>query len=150
MMIGIIVVSHAHIAQEMKHAVEHILGPQAYMETLDVLSSDAPDALQKELGKMIERCDHGDGTLVFADMFGGTPCNIALSFLKQHQCEVISGFNLPALVKALSRRMDDGVDLSSLAREVMKSGRQYLCLASDFMSPQASLSETSSELELHA
>jgi len=149
-MIGIILVSHAHIAQEMKHAVEHILGSQAYMETLDVLSSDTPDALQEELGKMLQRCDRGDGALVFADMFGGTPCNIALSFLKQHQCEVISGFNLPALVKAASRRMDNDIDLSDLAREVMESGRQYMCLASDFMSPQQIPTEALPEVAPYA
>ncbi|MDQ6952160.1 MAG: PTS system fructose subfamily IIA component [Mariprofundaceae bacterium] len=135
-MIGVVLVGHAYIAQEMKHAVEHILGPQVYMETLNVVSSDAPNALQEQLGEMIRRCNRGSGTLVFADMFGGTPCNIALSFLKLGECEVISGFNLPALVKASGSRMDEGVNLTSLAREVVEAGQQYMCLTSDFMLPQ--------------
>jgi len=134
-MIGIILVGHAHIAQEMKHAVEHILGPQVYMETLNVLSSDSPNNLQVELEIMIQRCNRGKGTLIFADMFGGTPCNIALSFLKVGECEVVSGFNLPALVKASSCRMDD-VNLSELSADVVEAGRQYMCLASDLMIPQ--------------
>jgi len=137
-MIGVVLVGHAHLAQEMKHAIEHILGPQVYMETLDVLSSEAPQALQDQLGKMICRCNRGAGTLVFADMFGGTPCNIALSFLKRGECEVISGMNLPALVKASAKRMDADVCLTDLAAEVVKAGQQYVCLASDFMvSPSA-------------
>jgi len=132
-MIGIILVGHAHIAQEMKRAVEHILGSQAYMETLDVLSSDAPQALQDKLEEMVCRCNRGAGVLVFADMFGGTPCNIALTCLQRGECEVISGFNLPALVKAASKRMDADVDLTTLAKDVVKAGQQYVCLASDFM-----------------
>jgi len=149
-MIGIVLVSHAHIAQEMKRAVEHILGSQAYMETLDVLSSDAPNALQEQLETMIQRCDRGEGTLVFADMFGGTPCNIALSFLKQGECEVISGFNLPALVKAASRRMDKGINLANLAHDVVEAGQQYMCLTSDFMRSQAVPSEVTSMASSHA
>lgn len=149
-MIGIVLVSHAHIAQEMKRAVEHVLGSQAYMEALDVVSSESPNTLQDQLETMIQRCDRGQGTLVFADMFGGTPCNIALSFLKQGECEVISGFNLPSLVKASSRRMDKDVNLTRLAHEVVEAGQQYMCLASDFMVPQVIPSEAAAMASSHA
>jgi len=135
-MIGIVLIGHARIASEMKAAVEHILGKQVYMEALDVLSSDEADQLQDQLGAMIQRCNRGKGTLVFADMFGGTPCNIALSYLKLGECEVLSGFNLPALVKAASSRSDANIKLNQLARQVIESGQQYTCLASDFMLPQ--------------
>jgi len=149
-MIGVVLVGHAHIAQEMKHAIEHILGSQAYMETLDVLSSESPQDLQEQLGIMIHRCNRGSGTLVFADMFGGTPCNIALSFLKRGECEVISGVNLPALVKAASKRMDENINLTDLAEEVVKAGQQYVCLTSDFMMASSSANEQNVGVASHA
>jgi len=149
-MIGIVLVGHARIAQEMKYAIEHILGPQAYMETLDVLNSEEPNVLQKKLGDMIHRCNRGSGTLVFADMFGGTPCNIALSFLKRGECEVISGFNLPALVKASSKRMDEDANLTELASDVVKAGQQYICLTSDFMLASNAPNATETTVTSHA
>jgi len=135
-MIGIVLIGHAHIASEMKAAVEHVLGEQPFMESLDVLASNHPDMLQQQLAQLIKQCDCGHGTLVFADMFGGTPCNVALTCLKQGQCEVISGFNLPALIKATSDRMlcqEKQVKLHDLAYDIVESGQQYLCLASNFM-----------------
>ncbi|MDX8397931.1 MAG: PTS sugar transporter subunit IIA [Mariprofundaceae bacterium] len=136
-MIGIVLIGHASIASEMKNAVEHVLGKQAYMESLDVLSSTNPDALQQQLSLLIRRCDCGHGTLLFADMFGGTPCNVALSCLKPGLCEVISGFNLPALIKATSDRTlcqeNHKLTLHALAQDIVHSGQQYLCLASDLM-----------------
>jgi len=135
-MIGIVLIGHARIASEMKAAVEHVLGEQALMESLDVLASNQPDLLQEELAQLIRQCDCGHGTLVFADMFGGTPCNVALTCLKQGQCEVISGFNLPALIKATSDRMlcqEKHMKLHDLAHDIVASGQQYLCLASDLM-----------------
>jgi len=148
-MIGVVLVGHAHIAQEMKCAIEHILGPQAYMETLDVVSSEEANALQEQLGEKIRRCNRGAGTLVFADMFGGTPCNIALSFLKLGECEVVSGFNLPALVKAAASRMDEGVNLTRLARDVVEAGQQYMCLTSDLMLPKNIPTEAKSMVRSH-
>ncbi|MDQ6955402.1 MAG: PTS sugar transporter subunit IIA [Mariprofundaceae bacterium] len=136
-MIGIVLIGHAHIASEMKVAVEHILGEQPLMLAMDVLESSEPNTLQKQLAHLVKQCDGGSGTLVFADMFGGTPCNIALSCLKEGQCEVISGFNLPALIKAASNRslyQHDSMALRTLAHDVVASGQQYMCLASDFMS----------------
>jgi len=135
-MIGIVLIGHARIASEMKLAVEHVLGEQPLMAAMNVLESSDPKALQDKMAHLVKQCDAGYGTLVFADMFGGTPCNIALTCLKVGECEVISGFNLPALIKATSDRMmcqHDRVSLSMLAHDVVASGQQYMCLASDFM-----------------
>ncbi len=135
-MIGIVLIGHARIASEMKLAVEHVLGEQPLMAAMDVHESSEPGALQEKVARLVKQCDAGYGTLIFADMFGGTPCNIALTCLKAGECEVISGFNLPALIKATSDRMmcqKDHVSLSVLAHDVVASGQQYMCLASDFM-----------------
>lgn len=136
-MIGIVLIGHARIASEMKLAVEHVLGEQPLMAAMNVLESSDPKALQEKMAHLVKQCDAGYGTLIFADMFGGTPCNVALTCLKVGECEVISGFNLPALIKATSDRMmcqKDHISLSMLAHDVVASGQQYMCLASDFMS----------------
>ena len=137
MMIGIVLIGHAHIASEMKRAVEHVLGEQPLMEAVDVLESSDTGILQEKVAHLVRQCDAGYGTLLFADMFGGTPSNIALTCLQKGVCEVISGFNLPALIKAVSERescQKNGTSLNTLARSIVASGQQYMCLASDFMS----------------
>ena len=150
-MIGMILIGHAHIASEMKAAVEHILGKQAYMEALDVPSSRDTNQLQDELEAMVHRCNRGYGILIFADLFGGTPCNIALSYLKSGECEVISGFNLPALIKAASCRDNTHVALNQLAHQIIESGQQYICLASDFMTtPRQPVGKTNKVSASHA
>lgn len=135
-MIGIVLIGHERIASEMKAAIEHVLGKQSLLEAMDVLNSSHTEQLQKQLSELIQQCDEGDGTLVFADMFGGTPSNIALTCLRSGQCEVLSGFNLPALIKATSERQlcqQNNITLPELAKDIVVSGQQYLCLASDFM-----------------
>jgi len=135
-MIGIVLIGHARIASEMKLAVEHVLGEQPLMAAMNVLESSDPKALQEKMAHLVKQCDAGYGVLIFADMFGGTPCNIALTCLKVGECEVISGFNLPALIKATSDRMmcqKDHISFSMLAHDIVASGQQYMCLASDFM-----------------
>jgi len=147
-MIGIVLVGHEHIASEMKAAVEHVLGKQRAMEALDVVGSSEPELIQAQLMGLIEICNEGDGLLVFADMFGGTPCNVSLTCLQYAECEVISGFNLPALIKAASDRIifqQKEVSLAMLARDIVASGQQYMCLASDFMPDHAVQCEPAKE-----
>jgi len=131
-MIGIVLIAHARIASEMLAAAEHVLGKQSLIMPLNVEDSDQPDQLHDELLKILRQTDTGDGVLIFADMFGGTPCNVALSVVEKGSVEVLSGFNLPSLIKALSLRQES-VNLHDLAREVAASGQQYICLASDYM-----------------
>jgi len=131
-MIGIVLIGHAHIAREMIAAVEHVLGEQPLLKALDAPDSDQPDLLRRQLIDLIRQCDAGNGVLLLADMFGGTPCNVAMSCLNEFNVEIISGFNLPTLIKAVSLRRQQ-VQLSDLAAEVVVSGQQYICRASDFM-----------------
>ncbi|MDX8403964.1 MAG: PTS sugar transporter subunit IIA [Mariprofundaceae bacterium] len=131
-MIGIILIAHANIADEMLAAAEHVLGKQSLVATLNVADSDHPDLLHEQLTGLIRQSDTGDGVFILADMFGGTPCNVALSCIEQAHIEILSGFNLPALIKALSLRQQTH-DMQELAREIVISGQQYMCLASDYM-----------------
>lgn len=131
-MIGIIVIGHGHIASEMCAAAKHILGEQPLLAALDVTDSNNPELLGQQLVRLIRSTDVGKGVLILADMFGGTPCNIAVSHMRPAEVEVISGANLPALIKAASLRHQTD-DLVELAKTVVVSGQQYICRASDFM-----------------
>ncbi len=131
-MIGIVLIAHARIASEMLAAAEHVLGKQSLIMSLNVEDSDRPDQLHEQLQQMVQQTNTGDGVLIFADMFGGTPCNVALGVISEGSVEMISGFNLPSLIKAISLRQQPG-SLHELAHEVVSSGQQYICLASDYM-----------------
>jgi len=130
-MIGVILIGHAQIAGEMLVAAEHVLGKQSLVATLNVEDSDKPELIQQQLSTLIRQTDTGDGVFVMADMFGGTPCNVALSCADQTNVEILSGFNLPAVIKAISLRQKTK-DVHELAREVVASGQQYMCLASQY------------------
>ena len=107
-MIGIVLIAHARIASEMLEAAEHVLGKQSLIMSLNVEDSDQPDQLHEQLQQMIHQTNTGDGVLIFADMFGGTPCNVALSVISEGSVEMVSGFNLPSLIKAISLRQQPG------------------------------------------
>lgn len=131
-MIGIIVIGHDRIASELCKAAEHVLGKQPLLAALDATDSNHPELLNRQLLNLIRTTDVGKGVLILADMFGGTPCNVAVSHLKPGRIELISGANLPALIKAASLRQRTD-DLVELAKAVVVGGQQYICLASDFM-----------------
>ena len=135
-MIGMVLVAHEHVGESMLAAVEHVLGPQPLSAALSVgvaadIEADT-GALEQQLSALIRRCDAGNGVLLFADMFGGTPCNLALACMQQHHVEVISGFNLPMLIKAASLRQSlDNLEL--LAKTCRDSGRQHMHIASELL-----------------
>ncbi len=127
-MIGIVLIGHSRIASEMLIALQHVVGEEPLIASVDVSASCDPEALADILNRQIQACDVGQGVLLLADMFGGTPCNIAMGCLKPGAVEVISGFNLPLLIKATSLRHQEK-DLRVLAEQVVKSGRQYIQMA---------------------
>ncbi|RMH60046.1 MAG: PTS sugar transporter subunit IIA [Zetaproteobacteria bacterium] len=125
-MIGIVLVGHAHIAQETVRAMEHVLGSQPLVATVNAGQKQDPARMAEALRSALERCDTGDGVLVLSDMFGGTPCNLAIGeAARRGRAEVVSGFNLPLLIKALALR-GQGLSLSELADSVTDAGRQYI------------------------
>jgi len=135
-LIGLVVVAHERVGEAMLAALEHVMGPQSLTAAMSVgvdadIDADM-HALRQRLGKLIKRCDSGSGVLLFADMFGGTPCNLALACMQEYHVEVLSGFNLPMLVKAASLRQSLN-DLSRLAYLTRDSGRQHMHIASELL-----------------
>ncbi|MDQ6976016.1 MAG: PTS sugar transporter subunit IIA [Mariprofundaceae bacterium] len=131
-MIGIVLIAHARVASESKKTVEHVLGEQSFLIAIDVENSDDIDNSLARMKLAIKQCTTDVGVLVFADMLGGTPCNIAQSSATDDRCEVISGFNIPTLIKAVSERAT-AKDVKVFAKDVVATGKQYMCVTSEFM-----------------
>jgi PTS system mannose-specific IIA component len=130
--IGLVIVAHEQIGREMFKAVEHVMGSQPLTGYLSISGDEDMDMIKESLAKLISRIDAGNGVLVFTDMFGGTPCNLALSFLSEGKIEVLSGLNLPMLIKAAALRQDVD-DVGTLAKQVREAGRYHMHLASELM-----------------
>jgi PTS system mannose-specific IIA component len=131
-MIGIIIVTHGNLALELKSAMEHILGVQKNIEIICISSDDDLDERKNDIEGSIKKIDNNSGIVMLTDMFGGTPSNLAISFLKTGKIEIISGVNLPMLVKLIGLR--DSNDLNGVAQETKASAQKYISIASEILS----------------
>ncbi|MDA8852193.1 PTS sugar transporter subunit IIA [Hyphomicrobiales bacterium] len=131
-MIGIIIVTHGNLALELKSAMEHILGVQKNIEIICISSDDDLDERKNDIEGSIKKIDSNNGIVILTDMFGGTPSNLAISFLKTGKIEIISGVNLPMLVKLIGLR--DSNDLNEVAQETKNSAQKYISIASEILS----------------
>ena len=132
-MIGILVVTHGQLARELVTAAEMIVGEIPNVAQVSIGWHDDPDDAQREIREGIHRVETGDGTVVLTDMFGGTPSNLSLAFLEKDRVEVVTGVNLPMLIKLASLRGTQGVDLEKAARQISAQGKESICLASDLL-----------------
>ena len=123
-MIGIVIVTHGRLAVELLAAVRHIVGPQSHIETVCIGPNDEVEERQSEISASIKRVDLGKGVVLVTDMFGGTPCNLALTHLKKGKVEVLAGANLPSLIKLISLRTT--LSLEKAVREAIEAGRKYM------------------------
>ena len=127
-MIGLVLVTHGRLADELRSAMEHVVGPQRNVATICIGPDDEIEARRADIEACIGRVDTGDGVVLLTDMFGGTPSNLAISMMTHAGVEVISGVNLPMLVKLAkvrsSQTLDECVDCAQAA------GRKYIACAS--------------------
>jgi PTS system mannose-specific IIA component len=123
-MIGIVIVTHGGLATEMMSAMEHIVGRQDQVKGVCIGANDDVDERRGEITAAIAAVDKGDGVVLVTDMFGGTPCNLALSHLKRGKIEVLAGANLPSLIKLVEVREKRGLD--DAVREAIEAGRKYM------------------------
>ncbi len=125
-MIGVVIAAHGDLAQELLKTSEFILGPQEAMEAITVDPSQPVEKMQSIIKKAISRVDKGEGVLILTDMFGGTPANMTLSFLEDGKVEVITGVNLPMIIRVSQCRDGDDVDLKKAASSVVEYGRKSI------------------------
>ena len=128
-MIGIVIVTHRQLGEALIDAAGFILSdkPEATVPVSIDLNERA-DELRKKVAEGIKRVDRKEGVLILTDMFGGTPSNLSYSFLEEGKVEVISGANLPILIKAVNSR--NNMELSALAEELETYGKKSISLAS--------------------
>lgn len=126
-MVGVVLVSHGAIALEMLKVVEAIIGEVDAMQAVSTESGE-PEAIRERIREAIEQTDQGDGVLIVTDMFGGTPANLALSFLNEKSIEVVTGANLPMLLKLATGR--DDRPASELANFIREYGQRNITVAS--------------------
>lgn len=133
-MIGILVISHGRLANELLAAartIEPALRDQAQSITLE-WNIDLETA-RAEIARVLSELDTGEGVIVLTDMFGGTPTNLSLGFLDPARSEVITGVNLPMLIKLASLRRQEGESLGALARMVAEKGQKSIYVVSDIL-----------------
>jgi PTS system mannose-specific IIA component len=136
--IGIVIVTHGHLAQELLKTANFIIGDQERCQTVSIEMNLSPEYLKGEIGAAIKSQDQGGGVLILTDMFGGTPSNISLSFLKENQVEVISGASLPMLLRAIQLRKDkQWMTLSQLAEDVCEYARKSISTAGAVLNQRA-------------
>src|SRR3954447_20007469 len=105
-MIGMVLVTHGHLATEFRAALEHVVGPQKQIETITIGPEDDMEQRPKDIIHAVHHVDTGGGVVVLTDMFGGTPSNLAISVMEGSQVDVVAGINLPMLIKLASVRED--------------------------------------------
>jgi PTS system mannose-specific IIA component len=130
-MTGILIISHAKLGRELVNAAEFILGKIDNLETISVEGIPELEQLRRSLSGSLERLEKGQGVLILTDMFGGTPNNISLAFLKAGQVEVVTGVNLPMLIKAATARIKS--DIRQLGVLVGKTGQGAISVASEIL-----------------
>lgn len=130
-MIGVIIVGHAQLPKELLAVAEHVVGKQESVETVCIGPSDDVDEKHDELEAKIKKVRTPSGVILITDMFGGTPSNLALSFMKHGEVEVLAGVNVPMLVKLF--RLRAGLPMKDTLDEAIRAGIKYINLASELL-----------------
>jgi mannose PTS system EIIA component len=131
-MIGIVLVTHGRLADELRSALEHVVGPQNQIEAIAIGPDDDIAQRREQIIQSVQQVDSGEGVVVLTDMFGGTPSNLAISVMERGRIEVLAGVNLPMLVKLASIRRDASLDTAVQAAQ--DAGRKYINVASRLLS----------------
>ncbi len=126
-MIGLLIISHCDLGKELLNAAELIFGRLEASKAISITQTTESEELMKTIAEDIKALDQGQGVLLFTDMFGGTPSNLSLSFLKEEMVEVLTGVNLPMVIEVVQNR--DRLTLSELGERVQEAGKRGIALA---------------------
>lgn len=131
-MIGTVVVCHGHLAEEILKAAELVVGHLENTVAVSINSQDNPESGRAKIAAALEAVDKGEGAIILTDMFGGTSSNLSLSFLGERKVEVVSGVNLPMLIKLPSYRGSG--NLREMAEFIREYGQKHISVASSLLS----------------
>jgi PTS system mannose-specific IIA component len=131
MKVGVLIVAHYRLGQEMLQALRLIVPDSPPFQAVGIEPKQSVDEMRSAIAEALAVADTGDGVLILTDMFGGTPSNISLSFLKEHRIEVVTGINLPMLIKLATLAEEKPVE--ELAVFVKDYGRRNISVASELL-----------------
>ncbi len=130
-MIGLLIVTHSNLGREILNAAEFIVGRVEAADSVSITETSDSEGIHKMIREKVQALDNGQGVLILTDMFGGTPSNISLSFLKEDMIEVLTGVNLP-MVLAIARNRSE-MKLDKVAKTAEEAGRMSISLASKLL-----------------
>lgn len=130
-MIGTLILTHGGVARELLAAVEEIVGEQANFEAVSLDWDDDAESAQAKIGAAIAKMQGVDGVLILTDTYGGTPCNLAMTFYEPGKVEVVSGVNLPMVMRLACNGNRQGVTLADVAHWLETKGKQSIVVAGD-------------------
>ena len=141
-MIGALIVTHGNLANELLSAARKIESTDVVIEAVPLEWTDSVDEAREKIRVALDRVGTDGGVIIFTDMFGGTPSNISLSFLEKDRVEIITGVNLPMVVK-FAMLQQDGKDLTALAHVISERGSKSIRVASDLLTAERRNGEAS-------
>ena len=130
-MIGLVLVTHGHLAAEFRVAMEHVVGPQQAIETICIGPDDDMETRRADIARAVDHVNDGSGVILLTDLFGGTPSTLAISLLKTGEVEVIAGVNLPMLIRLESARKT--MKIGHAVAAAREAGQKYISVASELL-----------------
>jgi PTS system mannose-specific IIA component len=127
-MIGLVIVTHGRLGEELINALEHVVGQQVNIGAVCIGPDDDMEQRRAQILDLVAKAEEGNGVVLLTDMFGGTPSNLAISIMDKAKVEVIAGVNLPMLIKLSSVRQTES--LEEAAQSAQEAGRKYINIAS--------------------
>ena len=131
--IGGVIVSHGRLANELLAAAEAVVGELNHIAAVSIGWHDDVELSKNEISRALKKVSGGNGVLLLTDMFGGTPTNVSAMFIKENEVEIVTGVNLPMVVKLASQNKE--LSLSEMAKEVEEQGKQAIYRAGDLLAP---------------
>jgi PTS system mannose-specific IIA component len=132
--VGGVIVSHGQLARELLAAAEMIIGPITHITSVSIGWHDDVGVASEEISRAISHVNEGNGVLLLTDMFGGTPTNIASMFLVEGKVEVVTGVNLPMVIRLATQTEPES--LSEIAKRVLAQGQEAIYAAGDLLTPK--------------
>jgi PTS system mannose-specific IIA component len=132
--IGGVIVSHGQVANELVAAAETVVGAQSHIAAVSIGWHDDVEMAKDAIQRAVKQVSQGNGVLLLTDMFGGTPTNISAMFIKENEVEIVTGVNLPMVIKLASQNKE--TTLAEMAKEVEEQGKQSIYRTGKLLEPQ--------------
>ena len=131
LLVGAVVVTHGQLGQELVAVAQTIVGETSHIEAVSIGWNDDVEESRKRIEEAVQKVDQGEGVIILTDMFGGTPSNLSLPLLQRNELEIITGVNLPMVIKLVDQSGKDS--LLELVSKVTAEGQKHISIASELL-----------------